>query len=368
MIDLDEFPLVTQPADEFLNPRQRLDYEAERESCIEWLLTFGKDPDTATGYAEGTVEPRCYRMDRFYRYVWEELEGGYTANVTHDHADAWMTHLAKRDVGATHKRNCQKSIKMLFKWRHHEHGLGEWDPEITFSPDSSTNPHDYLTREERGKVREAALEYGAIPNYNNLAPAERDRWKQYLAQRFEKPKSDVAPADWERANGWKTPSLVWTSLDAGLRPVEVERATVSWIDTDNEVLRIPKEDSSKNRDHWVVGLSSRTAEALSKWLDERDAYPAYDDTDAVWLTRNSNRYQTSSLRYLLQRLCEIADIDTTHRSMSWYAIRHSVGTYMTREEDLAAAQAQLRHKSSETTMKYDRAPVEDRQDALDRMG
>ena len=53
--------------------------------------------------------------------------------------------------------------------------------------------------------------------------------------------------------------------------------------------------------------------------------------------------------------------------MSWYAIRHSVGTYMTREEDLAAAKAQLRHKSVQTTMKYDAAPVEDRQDALKRM-
>ena len=37
--------------------------------------------------------------------------------------------------------------------------------------------------------------------------------------------------------------------------------------------------------------------------------------------------------------------------MSWYTIRHSVGTYMTREEDLAAAQAQLRHTSEQTTMK-----------------
>ena len=54
--------------------------------------------------------------------------------------------------------------------------------------------------------------------------------------------------------------------------------------------------------------------------------------------------------------------------MSWYTIRHSVGTHMTREEDLAAAQAQLRHQSPETTMKYDQTPVEDRRDALDRMG
>jgi hypothetical protein len=41
---------------------------------------------------------------------------------------------------------------------------------------------------------------------------------------------------------------------------------------------------------------------------------------------------------------------------------------MTREERLATAQAQLRYNSEQTTMRYDQAPVEDRQDALDRMG
>jgi hypothetical protein len=92
-------------------------------------------------------------------------------------------------------------------------------PEITFTQDSSTNPREYLTRDERSAVREAALEYGSVPAYNNLTPAARDRWKRYLSQRFEKPKSDVKPADWDRANSWKIPSLVWASLDAGLRPI-----------------------------------------------------------------------------------------------------------------------------------------------------
>jgi len=165
-------------------------------------------------------------MDRFYRFVWEQ-EGGYTVNVTHENADAWMKHLARENVSTTHKRNCQKAVKRLFKWRHHEHGLGTWDPDITFAADTSTNPRDYLTRDERSAVREAALEYGSVPKYNNLTPSARDRWKQYLAQRFEKPKSEVEPADWERANGWKVPSLVWTSLDAGLRPIEVQRSTIS---------------------------------------------------------------------------------------------------------------------------------------------
>jgi site-specific recombinase XerD len=367
MVDLDEFSIVTQPAAQYLNERQQLDYRSERKDCLTWLLTFGKTPDKADGYAQGTVKPRANRMDQFYRFVWES-EGGYTANVTHEHADAWMTHLAKRDVSQTHKCNCQKAIKMLFKWRKHEHGLSEWDPEITFTQDSSTNPREYLTRDERSAVREAALEYGSVPAYNNLTPAARDRWKRYLSQRFEKPKSEVKPADWDRANSWKIPSLVWASLDAGLRPIEVKRSRVGWVDTDNDILRIPKEDSSKNRDNWVVGLRSRTARALEKWLAEREACPEYDDTDAIWLTRKKNPYSTSSLRYLLKNLCDLADIDTEHRQMSWYAIRHSVGTYMTREEDLAATQAQLRHKSAETTMKYDQVPVEDRQDALDRMG
>lgn len=94
-------------------------------------------------------------------------------------------------------------------------------------------------------------------------------------------------------------------------------------------------------------------------------YDKYDNTERLWLTRHRNPYSASSLRYLLDSLCEIGNID---RDLSWYAIRHSTGTYMAREEDLAAARSQLRHRRVETTMKYDQAPVEDRRDALDRMG
>lgn len=36
-------------------------------------------------------------------------------------------------------------------------------------------------------------------------------------------------------------------------------------------------------------------------------------------------------------------------------------------QGLAAAQAQLRHKSESTTMRYDQVPVEERRDALNRM-
>lgn len=367
-MDLSDFPVVPQPSADRLSPRQRVDYRAEREDCLIGLLTFGKDPDQADGYASTTVKARSYRMGHFYRFVWQSTEQ-YTTTVTHDNADDWMQQLAMDDYSDAHRDCCQKAVKMLFKWRSHERGDDEWDPAIRFSSNNgTTTPREYLTKPERWQIREASLEYGSIPHYNNVTPEERDRWTAYLAQKFQKPKSDVGPADWERANNWRIRSLVGVSLDAGLRPIEVKRAVTSWVDIDNGLLRIPKEESSKNEGHWRVGLSTKTLDALERWLDQRQNYELYDGRDELWLTREVNLYRSTPLRRLLHDLCEIAGIDYENRQMSWYTIRHSTGTYMTREEDLAAAQAQLRHKSPETTMKYDQAPVEDRQDALDRLG
>lgn len=64
-------------------------------------------------------------MDRFYPFV-RDLEGGYTAAFDHEHADAWMDHLASRDVSATYKCKYQKSLQMLSMWRHSEEGLAEY--------------------------------------------------------------------------------------------------------------------------------------------------------------------------------------------------------------------------------------------------
>ncbi|SNR71382.1 Phage integrase family protein [Halorubrum vacuolatum] len=332
------------------------------------MLTFGKDPEKADGYAKSTVKNRAARMDQFYRWVWEQ-EDGYTSNLTHEHADGYLRHLARRECSNAHKNACRKAVMMLFKWRHHQRGAEPWTPEITFSRENqSTAPRDYLTREERSKIRDASLEYGDVPKPDSVYGEERDRWEAYLAQRFEKPKAEVTKADWERANSWKIPSLVSTSLDAGLRPIEVERARTSWVDIDNEVLRIPRTESSKVAENWIVSLQNQTVEMLDRWLAQRATIDKYDDTDALWLTRQRNPYGSAALRTLLHRLCDIAGISVDNRQMSWYAIRHSTGTYMAREEGLAAAQTQLRHKSPESTMKYDQAPIEDRQNALNRMG
>jgi len=193
-----------------------------------------------------------------------------------------MRHFARKDEGDYSRNNTQSASKRLFKWKAHERGNELRDPSISFTePSGSSEPRDFLLEEERQQVRETALEYGSIPGYNGLSSGERDKWRAYLAQRFSKYKDDVTPEDWKRANSWKFPSLVWTSLDAGLRPIEVERETVSWIDAENAVLRIPKEESSKNVGNWTVSLRQQIANALESLLTEREQYEVYDDRDEL---------------------------------------------------------------------------------------
>jgi integrase len=365
----DGVPIVHNVDAEKLNRLQREDYAAHRRKVLGWLANVGKDPDRAEGYSDAVVENTAYRLSRIHRWVWERE--GYTAALTHDHADAFVDELRTRDWGDENKNQYVKTLKRYFAWRTHESGVDEWEPEQTYTPKQQTHhARDYLTLDERQRVRDAALEYASIPAYDHVSPDERDRWTAHLAQRFGVPKAQIGPDEWARATSWKVPSLVATGLDAGLRPIEVERARVSWVDPGNAVLRIPKEEDAKGTgggENWVVSLREDTAGYLERWLAERNARPKYDDSDRLWLTSHANPFGSSALNYVLDKICDEAEIPTEERDLSWYSIRHSTGTYMAREEGLAAAQSQLRHRSEATTMRYDQTPPEDRRDALGRM-
>jgi integrase len=365
------FPLVPEESGRRLTEKQEFDYRNRREKFAQWLLREGKDPEKKIGYAEATAKRTMYRLGLFERFVWEK-EDEYIAVPTTDHADSFIEAVAYSDKSQSHKKKCLTSVKRYFKWRGHQYDESEWDPDRTFSTNNAQQPQDYLMKGERQQLREAALEYGTIPSYSTIKCKQerRERLKPYVAEHTEIPADELGVDDWEENEvpSWRYTSMVWASLDTGLRPDEVANAKTAWVDIENAVLRIPKEDSSKNFDNWEVSLRTDTARALDRWLHERDHYPMFDDTDQLWLTTHRNPFTPRSLRRLLRRLCDRAGIEYENRRMSWYSIRHSVGTYMTREEDLAAAQAQLRHKSPETTMKYDAAPVSDRRDALDKMG
>jgi len=356
--------LLPAPSRGCLNERQKIAYRKHRERLITWLANEGKNPELLEGYAKHTLENYATILDKFHRWAWEH-GGGFTQDFDHKTGEEYLKQqkLSDKDLSQSHLHNVQLALKAYYRFQNGEDD--DWEPSFKIkSKSGANNPKDYVTLDERQALREASLEYGSVPAYAGLSPEKRRDWKEYLARRYSKPMNELSKEDWERANGYKYVSIVHTSLDAGLRPIEVGRAKIYWVDIENEVLRIPEQDSSKNENNWTVSLRQDTTEFLGQWLRERKMYDKYDDTDDLWLTRHGNPYSGKSLKTLLSNLTEIAGIE---RELTWYAIRHSVGTYMAREEGLAAAQSQLRHESKKTTMKYDQAPVEDRRDALDRM-
>ena len=365
---VDGVPLVPDQTAENLNQRQELAYREHRRQLISWMNDLGKTPEKAVGYAESVVRTRTYRLDSFYRWVWDREE--FTTEITTDHANGWMRWLARQDYKESYKTCCQKAVKTLFKWQRHDKGRDiEWDPVITYSdPSTQYQPRDYLERDERKALRQAAMEYKTIPHYNALTPEERDEWKAHLAQRFTKSKTEITKSDWSRANSFKFPSMIYTALDAGLRPVEIGRARVQWVDLENGMLRIPTEQSTKNRDNWRVPLRDDTVAFLRQWLDERSNYDKYADSDRIWLTRECNPYSSTSLNHHFEKLCEEAEIEMNGRDLSWYAIRHSTGKHMADEKGLPAAGAQLRHKSTRTTQKYAHPSTDVQRDGVDRIG
>jgi len=206
------------------------------------------------------------------------------------------------------------------------------------------------------ELYEQALNRYSVKSYHhkNLSSEEREEIKATLAQRFGKPKSEIGPEDFKRANSWKIPSMIAVTSDVGLRPIEVSRAKVSWLNLDQDMMAIPKEEATKNDSHWVCELSSRTVNALEHWLDERESYEMYDGRDELWLTRMANPYNARSLNPLLNKLLDESSIETDQRNLSWYSFRHGVASAWAEERGLYQARNQLRHKDIETTLRYTR--------------
>lgn len=370
----DEFSIVPTPARAYLNARQADEYYEHRKRLLTWLITAGNAPEDEIGLALRTAKNYASRIDQFYRWLWDHH--GYTTRVTHELADEYVARLASDDVRQTSgepysgssKRKMVNAVRKLFEWRHHAFGDDSWKPATTFTATGAKHA-DVFTTEERQQLREGVLAFDTIPAYNNLSPEERDRWKAYLAQKLGKPKADVSPHDWDALNtSWKFPSLVRTALDTGLRPCEVERASTGWVRAEKATLYIPKDEAAKNRENWEVALRPDTVLALEKWLEQRANQAVYDGRDDLWLNRQGNPYTSKTLNHWLRKLCDSVDIDRANRHLTWYSIRHSVGTLMVSNGTLAEARDQLRHKSTESTMQYVHTTPEDRRETLEKMG
>jgi integrase len=361
---LADLPITTEKAAAQLDDKQQLLYEDHRKKLARWALTMGKNPARADGYARETVKMRLYRLDKFYRFIWDAH--GFTLDASPDYADDWMRELAKTDNSQTYNAACQKAVKMLFKWRRDEYAEAiSWDPVITFSSNTAgTTSRHYFALDTLNRLATASLEYDSLPSPQSVTPEERDSIEAYLAMRFGKPKHAVTAEDWQRADSWKIPAMIHMTIDGGLRNKEVKQAKVSWIDWDAKALRIPAEDAVKSGDPWDIALREQTTLILRKWVEERDLYEKYDDADHLFLTRYGNPYDQKALNRLLNRLCEAADVDA--EQASWYSFRRSMVTHLQSRAGHKGTQLQARHKNPETTMRYDQSPLETRRKALEQ--
>jgi integrase len=213
-------------------------------------------------------------------------------------------------------------------------------------------------------LRRAALEYDDIPSYAHVSPDRRDRWEECLSQRFGKLKNEIPKEDWKRANGWKIPDLIWTTLDGGLRPSETEQATLSWVNLEDGVSEVPREEEPN--DSWTVGLRSQTVRGLENWLKERRQYDVYTDSDKLWLTQRGNQYQTGSLNYLLKQLCDIANIETQDRNATRLTLRETIAMHLSNESDSSFVREQLGYKSDRSTNRYE-SSLEKRKKTLEQI-
>jgi integrase len=338
-----------------LNHRQRAIFESRFEDFKQYLESEGKDPRKEIGYAEGSINARSSRVRQLITWIWEQE--GIAVEITPEQADRVIEALDTDDLRCVDntrysegsKRKLSNGLVNWFEFRDID-----WEPEISFNDEPSTDNADPFTKDEVKRIWEASLTYKSIPRYNNLSPEGRDRWRAYLAQELGKPKNTVKPADWDTVNKcWKIPSIIATERSAGWRPALIERMKVHWYNPDKGTISIPAEMAVKSTQDWEQKLGDDAIEALDFWLKQRDTDERYDDSDYMWLNRQSNPYRSATLNDVLDDLLEEANIKLGGRKISWYSFRHTLGTYTHEEhKDLKTVAETLRQTSTESADRY----------------
>jgi integrase len=322
-----------------------------------WMLEKGEDQVKEEGLNEATAGNYIDRLDQLHREA-NKLLGLEGHTVGPDQAEELLLLLARDTItkqngesySDTSKRKFANALQKHLQWQYYEEDLDyEWKPKIKFSDKNHTQAAEF-TYEELVHLSKKAKSYGKLPSYYETPPEERDEPKGLVAQRLGKPKENINRDDWRRANqSVKYSSLISVGYDAGLTPKEVGKAKIGWYKPERQVLEIPSEAASKERIKEIISLSDESAEAMSKWIQERRHLEKYDGTNALWLNREGNPYASGSLSRIICKLCEKADIPDKDRPIRWYSLRHTLGRHMKSDGSLSQTNDQLRHDTFETT-------------------
>lgn len=342
------------------------DVQQEYERFYQWMITEGKKPRRGKPLRPRTARNYVKRLDRIHRQIIIYCNPEEKTTIRADDADDYLFLVDRGEITMQNgdeyressKRKLSNALQKYFEWRYHEESLEyEWQPQIKFSETRRTKAYRF-TYEELGRLLNAAASYGSLPSYYSTSEEERDRISGLVAQRLGIPKDDVTREDWLRADqSTKIHSMVAVGYDAGLTPIEIGNAEVSWYDPQRQTFRIPTDKACKQREKEEVALADETADALSRWIKERRHLEQYDGTSNLWLNRDGNHYSSGNLCYLIRRLCEEAEITTEEKEIRWYSLRYTMGRNLTEEGELSEANDQLRHKHLKSTKEYDDTPI-----------
>ena len=146
--------VIPETHESVLTDKQLINYKEHRTKFLSWLLNVGKDPERAEGYSPHTIYGTAYRTARFDKWRWEEF-GGYSMPPTEEEAQAFVEWLAfDYDQSETAKGKLQEGVQRYNKWLQHRRNADEWDYNYQFdSSGGNHQPQDFLTREERRKIR-----------------------------------------------------------------------------------------------------------------------------------------------------------------------------------------------------------------------
>jgi len=356
-------PSVTEDILDSLNPLEKAMYTEWRLDLARWVFTVGKNPEFEEGYPRSSIRQTFYRIDRFAAWVWADDEfDDFTTSFTKEMADHyWNKELKTNDNTLGTNRKSANAVALIFKHRANQsEDASEWSIPSSRSvyrkinKNSGTSFTDWFGVDELSRIKHASLNVYGVPDREDMKPGEQDDWAAHLAQRLKKPMGELTDEDWEKANSYKIPSLVYVSCDVGFRPKEVERSRWGWFDLDEQVMRIPQNESTKNSDNWVCYISDESVRLMKMW--KRESFGPNiepDPHDPVWLTREGNPYSAESLRRpVMQKLMDEAGINGKERESGWYLIRRGVGTDLGTTRGLNAVMNQLRITNVETAKRY----------------
>lgn len=361
-IDLPVPPVSKQTKEAMDNfaPMVRGDFKQFKIDFIEWLLTEGKDTYRKEGFAESTTTTTHYKIEEAYRWLWNETKE-YSTEFPQDRATQLLDELMKfSDHPDSYIYIVEKSLRRLFKYFRESKNreLPEWEHDIPVEPsrDSGKDEHikDRFYPEEMNRLYEAALKEYSIKSYWNLTAEERQELKRMIAQQQGVAKADIGPEEFKQASSWKYPSIIAVTSDLGLRPIEVGKMKKSWISLQREEITFPSKEAVKSKSSWTCEISSKSRNALENWLQERQTYDKYNDTDYLWLTKYGNQYGSGSLNRVLETLIERAEINESNRTLTYYSFRHGAASMWTENEGISKAAEQLRHANLKTTNGYTR--------------